>query len=52
MRTMILVALFLSCIPMFLAFLLPNWYLGDTQNAIEETDLVDELASEREFSDD
>ena len=39
---MILVALVLSCIPMALAFLLPNWYLSDAQNAVDETGLLDE----------
>lgn len=41
MRIMILIALVLSCIPMFLALLLPNWYLGDKQNAVDDVDLLD-----------
>jgi hypothetical protein len=38
---MITAALVLSCVPMFLAFLVPNWYLGDVQNAVDETDMGD-----------
>ena len=45
---MIIIALVLSCIPMFLAIFLPNWYLGDTQNAVDDSDVVDEAVSDEE----
>ncbi|KAI0365208.1 drug:h+ antiporter [Pilatotrama ljubarskyi] len=39
MKTMLVVATALSVIPVVLALLMPNWYLGDQQNAVYESDL-------------
>ncbi|KAI0353438.1 drug:h+ antiporter [Trametes cingulata] len=39
MKTMLIVATVLSVIPVVLALLMPNWYLGDQQNAVYESDL-------------
>ncbi|KAI9069136.1 hypothetical protein FKP32DRAFT_1671623, partial [Trametes sanguinea] len=39
MKTMLVVATALSVIPLVLALLMPNWYLGDQQNAVYESDL-------------
>ncbi|EIW85960.1 MFS general substrate transporter [Coniophora puteana RWD-64-598 SS2] len=50
MKTMILIATVLSVIPILLAFIMPNWYLGDAQNAITETDLMGNYADEDQSS--
>ncbi|OSD00087.1 drug:h+ antiporter [Trametes coccinea BRFM310] len=39
MKTMVIVATVLSFIPLVLSLLMPNWYLGDQQNAVYESDL-------------
>lgn len=39
MKIMIIAATIAALIPFFLAFLMPNWYLGDSQNAVENVDL-------------
>ncbi|KAH9912103.1 MFS general substrate transporter [Epithele typhae] len=36
MEIMVVVATVLSVIPLALSFLMPDWYLGDAQNAVEE----------------
>ncbi|KAI0334669.1 MFS general substrate transporter [Cubamyces sp. BRFM 1775] len=39
MKTMLVLATLLSIIPVVLALLMPNWYLGDQQNAVYESEL-------------
>ena len=43
MKTMIIAATVLAIIPIILALFLPNWYLGDTQNAVDEANLEGEV---------
>ncbi len=38
-KTMTIVATVIAIVPLLLAFLMPNWYLGDSQNAVEKVDL-------------
>ncbi|KAI0742109.1 MFS general substrate transporter [Daedaleopsis nitida] len=38
MKTMLVAATVLSVLPLALALLMPNWYLGDQQNAVEDAD--------------
>ncbi|TFK84888.1 MFS general substrate transporter [Polyporus arcularius HHB13444] len=45
MKTMLIAATVLSVIPLLLSLLMPNWYLGDVQNAVEDPDLLDRRAS-------
>ena len=40
MKVMLIVATALSVIPLVLSVFMPNWYLGDQQNAVEEADLL------------
>ncbi|PIL29490.1 MFS general substrate transporter [Ganoderma sinense ZZ0214-1] len=40
MKVMLILAMALSVIPLVLSFFMPNWYLGDQQNAVEEADLL------------
>ncbi|KAG1814292.1 MFS general substrate transporter [Suillus subaureus] len=40
MKIMVTLATVLSVIPILLAFAMPNWYLGDGQNAIDAADLT------------
>ncbi|KAF9457293.1 drug:h+ antiporter [Collybia nuda] len=42
MKVMTIVATATAVIPFALAFLMPNWHLGDTQNAVENVDLKGE----------
>jgi hypothetical protein len=46
MESMVIWATFLSIIPLLLAFMMPNWYLGDSQNAVEDVDLAGEAIDE------
>ena len=39
MKTMLVLATLLSVIPVVLALLMPDWYLGDQQNAVYESEL-------------
>ncbi|KAJ3980144.1 drug:h+ antiporter [Lentinula detonsa] len=48
MKDLLVLASILSIFPLFLAILLPNWYLGDKQNAVNDEDLVEDLG--RRFS--
>jgi len=48
MKVMVIVATGLSIIPLFLALAMPNWYLGDRQNAVDEADLAGNI----DFDDD
>ena len=38
MKVMLILATVLSVIPLILSIFMPNWYLGDQQNAVEEAD--------------
>ncbi|KAG6862553.1 hypothetical protein C0995_000101 [Termitomyces sp. Mi166 len=42
MKVMIIVATAIAVVPFILSFLMPNWYLGDTQNAVEDVGLAGE----------
>ncbi|KDR72260.1 hypothetical protein GALMADRAFT_253088 [Galerina marginata CBS 339.88] len=42
MKVLTIVATAFAVIPFFLAFFMPNWYLGDQQNAIDNLDLAGE----------
>lgn len=44
MKLMLIAATALSVVPLLLAFFVPNWYLGDKQNAVDAMDLKGELA--------
>ncbi|GLB36916.1 putative major facilitator superfamily protein [Lyophyllum shimeji] len=47
MKVMTIVATVIAVFPFVLAFIMPNWYLGDTQNAVENVNLKGErLTSE------
>ena len=58
MKVMLILATALSVIPLVLSVFMPNWYLGDQQNAVEEADLLGRrsqrasLAVERASEDD
>lgn len=41
MKTMVIVATLLSIAPILLSLGMPNWYLGDTQNAVDDDRLLD-----------
>ena len=47
MAIMLVVATALSVIPLGLSTLMPDWYLGDQQNAVEDPDVVEERSSRR-----
>ena len=40
MKVMVLAATAVAIIPIILAFSMPNWYLGDTKNAVEEDEPI------------
>ena len=40
MKAMLVLATMLSVIPLVLSVFMPNWYLGDQQNAVEEAGLI------------
>ena len=44
MKVMLVAATALSVVPLVLAFFMPNWYLGDKQNAVDAMDLKGERA--------
>ncbi|KAL0953094.1 hypothetical protein HGRIS_004365 [Hohenbuehelia grisea] len=46
METMLIVATVLSVFPIFIALAMPDWYLGDQQNAVEKVDLTGEKTAE------
>lgn len=41
MRTMTITATVIAVIPLLLSLFMSNYYLGDSQNAVEENDLRD-----------
>lgn len=47
MHTMLVVAVCMSIPPILLALFIPDYYLGDTQNAVTETDLSGNANAER-----
>lgn len=46
MKIMTIAATAVGIIPLILAFSVPNWYLGDQQNAGNNTDLAGESTGE------
>lgn len=46
--TMVVAATILSVIPIILSLWMPSFYLGDTQNAVDDAALDGELHEERE----
>lgn len=48
MKLMILCAIGLSVIPVFCALGMPDWHLGDNQNAVDSTDLTGQVSTGRE----
>ena len=48
MKVMILCATGLSVIPVLCGFGMPNWYLGDEQNAVDSTDITGRVSTGRE----
>ena len=44
MKLMLIAATVLSVAPLVLSFFMPNWYLGDKQNAVDAADLKGERA--------
>ncbi|KAI0076314.1 drug:h+ antiporter [Panus rudis PR-1116 ss-1] len=44
MKILVIAATVLSVIPLLISLIMPNWYLGDTQNAVDEADLTGDLA--------
>ena len=42
MKVMVIAATLLSVPPVLFSLLMPNWYLGDQQNAVDSTPLEDE----------
>ncbi|KXN85124.1 Siderophore iron transporter 3 [Leucoagaricus sp. SymC.cos] len=47
MKTMTITATVIAVIPLALAFLMPNWYLGNGQNAVDEVGLSGNNVDER-----
>ena len=43
MKIMVIAATFASVLPVLLAFFMPNWYLSDKQNAVDEAGLDGEV---------
>lgn len=52
MKVMILCAIGLSVIPVFCALGMPDWHLGDKQNAVDSTDLTGRASTGQEDSED
>lgn len=46
MHTMIIIATVVAVVPLIVAFFMPNWYLGDTQNAVDHEDLTGDVVSQ------
>ncbi|KAK0442475.1 drug:h+ antiporter [Desarmillaria tabescens] len=46
MKVMLIIAAVLSVVPVIVAFFMPNWYLGDTQNAVDKEGLAGEKVPE------
>ena len=52
MRVMIILATVLSIIPIITSCFMPNWYLGDKQNAVDDSSIDEESVVERYGDDD
>lgn len=48
MKTMVIVATAVSVLPILVALTMPNWYLGNVQNAVDGTDTEAQLGNEDE----
>lgn len=46
MKILILAATCISVIPILLALTMPNWYLGDKQNAVDDSNLAGERVAD------
>lgn len=46
MKVMVIAATAISIVPIITSCFMPNWYLGDTQNAVDDADLTGERVSE------
>lgn len=42
MKILTIAATAFAVVPFFLSFFVPNWYLGDQQNAVDNVDLAGE----------
>ncbi len=52
MKILCIAATCISVIPILFSLIMPDWYLGDKQNAVDSTDLAGERSStESELSD-
>ena len=47
---MIIAATVISILPIILALFLPNWYLDNTQNAIDKTNLEGDVETQEQKS--
>ncbi|KXN88953.1 Siderophore iron transporter 3 [Leucoagaricus sp. SymC.cos] len=50
MKTMTITATVIAVVPLALAFVMPNWYLGDGQNAVDKVGLSGNNVDERTYS--
>ena len=50
MKILVIAATVLSVVPILFSLIMPNYYLGDKQNAVDQTDLTGERASEEPAS--
>lgn len=48
MKIMVILATCVSIIPIILALIMPNWYLGDKQNAVDNADLAGHLEGDED----
>ena|ERR1700722_14026628 len=48
MKIMVIAATGLSVIPILLSLMMPDWYLGDGQNAVDNADLAGECAGKND----
>ncbi|KAK0471517.1 drug:h+ antiporter [Armillaria novae-zelandiae] len=46
MKVMLIIAVVMSVVPLIVAFFMPDWYLGDTQNAVDKENLTGEKVAE------
>lgn len=51
MKVMILWAIGLSILPVFCALGMPDWHLGDKQNAVDSSDLTGRVSTREEDDD-
>ena len=48
MKVLTIAATVLSVVPILFSLMMPNYYLGDKQNAVDQTDLTGAHSEERE----